>query len=299
MTHAVSISQHPHCLAIRPDGHLHPMVVQRALPDRRPYLHPLRSADGEVELTEDMPVHHPWQHGIAIGLNAINGLGFWTEGLATGHHDGVITCDALSDACALADGEAVLWSTRASYRRPDAQPLLEEVQQWQWRMAPDRASYHLDLTWDLHGLVDIQAERYPYGGLFVRMPYAPGVAAVLLTSSGIQHQALADAQPAQWVALALCARASGRWHGLAVIDHPDNPGHPQSWRVDTDLGFGPGRCIKGAWRLAAGSSCRSRYRCVAFPGRPSAAMLDDHAASFAASGTALLGRSAALVGGQS
>src|SRR5262245_11744128 len=61
-----------------------PLLVQHADPDRRPYLHPIRPPDGIGVLTEDAPPHHPWQHGLYVGLNDVNGVGFWKEGAGDG-----------------------------------------------------------------------------------------------------------------------------------------------------------------------------------------------------------------------
>src|SRR4051812_27848376 len=64
------------------------LVTQRAQTDKRPYIHPLLAPDGVGVLTENEPPHHPWQHGLYVGLNDINGIGFWTEGRRGNQDDG-------------------------------------------------------------------------------------------------------------------------------------------------------------------------------------------------------------------
>lgn len=263
---------HPTGLGIGLAGSRRPLVVQRALPDRRPYLHPLRTPDGAHELTEDMPLHHPWQHGVAIGLNDLNGVGFWTEGLLPGHaaDDGRILAEPLA-APHRQDG-VVTWQVSARYEAPDGRALLQERQSWRWQ-ADGVGGYGLALTWSLTALTAVRAGASAYGGLFVRAPVVPDAPITLLTSAGATTPALADGRPARWVALALGGPRG--WATIAVADHPTNPGHPQPWRVDGEFGFGPSRSILGPWTLAAGETVVSRYRLLVASGRLDAAAVED------------------------
>ena len=62
-------------------GDDNPILVQQATPNTRAYIHPILMSRGHVVLTEDTPDHHPWQHGLYVGPNDVNGIGFSTEGL--------------------------------------------------------------------------------------------------------------------------------------------------------------------------------------------------------------------------
>ena len=62
-------------------GQSDPILVQHATPNTRAYIHPIVAPDGNGLLTEDTPPHHLWQHGLYVGLNEVNNIGFWTEGL--------------------------------------------------------------------------------------------------------------------------------------------------------------------------------------------------------------------------
>ena len=70
----------PERLAIHRPGSSAPLLVQHTPAHRRPFIHPLAAPDGQGELTEDMPAHHPWQRGLYVGLNDLDGVGFWKEG---------------------------------------------------------------------------------------------------------------------------------------------------------------------------------------------------------------------------
>ena len=121
--------------------------------------------------------------------------------------------------------------------------------------------------------MDLTFGQYGYGGLFLRMPYRRASGGQALNSHG-QGYPQVEGQPAAWVALSM--PIPGR-EGLAqpvcsiaMLDPPTNPGHPVPWRVDSDLGIAPSRCIAGPWRLAQGECTTSRYRLLLHAGPASA-----------------------------
>src|SRR5688500_11279453 len=149
-----------------------PILVQHAARDRRPYIHPIVAPDGRGgELTEDAPPHHPWQHGLYVGLNDVNGVGFWTEGLhaTNAPTDGTIH-PHLASASVDPDGRAASWRVASEWRGPDGGTILEDAQSWTLLDRGD--AYALDLSWRLRaaGGADVRFGQYAYGGLFLRMP---------------------------------------------------------------------------------------------------------------------------------
>jgi len=243
------------------------LVEQVGHAEARPYLHPIRSPGQHILLTEDAPEHHPWQHGLYTGLNGVNGVGFWTEGLLGEPErraaDGQVRCVA----CATdVDG----WLTRAKWRAPDGGLLLSDVMQWRARL--HEQVLVLDLQWTLHAAADCRFDQYAYGGLFLRMPVHGAGDAALLTATGVRSQPEAEGQRARWVAVDLTGGPQRA--GLAIIDHPGNDAEPAPWRVDGQLGIGPSPCIAGPWSLGTGASRRFRYRILAYDGAADAARIN-------------------------
>lgn len=238
-------------------------IVQQAAAGGRPCLHPLRSPSGRI-LTEDRPAHHPWQHGLYLGLNDIDGTGFWTEGLHADPHrratDGQVRCRA---SRALGDG----WEVDSDWCAADGRVLLRD--RLAVRPGGDLHGWWCDLDWRLTAVGRRRLGRYDYGGLFLRMPVHPGVECSLLTSSGCRAQPEAEGGRFAWVALAINAPGEAP-AGLAIIDHPSNPGHPAPWRIDGQFGIGPSPCRAGERILADGAEERWRYRVLAFDGLPDA-----------------------------
>ncbi len=262
----------PHRIALFRPGLAHPLVTQHAAPGLRAFIHPILAPDGVGELTENEPPHHTWQHGLYVGLNDVNGVGFWTEGRLANHGpDGTFHPQPMA-APELA-GATAAWRVVSEWRAPAGAPLLTETQAWRFE---DRGStFRLDLDWTLTARVDLRFGQYSYGGLFLRMPWRKETGGDVLTSEGAATIPAAEGRPARWVAITMPVpgRATGA-AGMAMLDHPTNPVHPAPWRVDNNLGIAPSRSIAGAWTLAAGQATLSRYRLVVFTGAIDAAAIE-------------------------
>lgn len=249
-------------LSVFREGARAPLLTQHAETDRRPYIHPLVAPDGVGILTEDAPPHHPWQHGLYVGLNAINGVGFWKEGATDGtfHPEPIVQLPEQKPR--------ISWQVHTAWRNPACDLLLTEVQHWTLHDAGE--TYTLDFDWRLRADTDLTFGQYEYGGLFLRMPYHQGRGGTALNSEG-QRNSEAEAQRARWVAVTMPIEGRHEPAGIALMDHPANPEYPVPWRVDSQLGIAPSRCIAGEWRLPKGEGARFRHRVLVFcgPAEPS------------------------------
>src|SRR4029453_2351411 len=140
----------------------------------------------------DAPGHHPWQHGLYVGLNAVNGVGFWKENAA----DGTFHPEPMEPPQEREAG--VGWQVHPAWRSPGGEPLLTERQEWTFHDAGE--TYTLDFDWQLRADTDLTFGQYAYGGLFLRMPYRAERGGTALNSQGQQNGA-AEAQHARWVAV--------------------------------------------------------------------------------------------------
>ena len=110
----------------------------------------------------------------------------------------------------------------------------------------------------------------------------------MVTSAGRRDEA-AEQQPATWVDLQMPLEHHGCRKGedpisagIAVCDHPANPGHPACWRVDGYYGINPAPTIAGPIELEAGAVLRLRYRLIAHRGALPAARIEELWAEHAA-----------------
>ncbi|HXJ43864.1 MAG TPA: DUF6807 family protein, partial [Bryobacteraceae bacterium] len=81
-----------------------------------------------------------------------------------------------------------------------------------------------------------------------------------------QRDSQADTQPARWTDMGIQVDGRDDLAHIVVFDHPDNKGFPVSWRIDSQLGFGPSRQIVGDWTLEKGKTEVFRYRLIVYTG---------------------------------
>lgn len=254
------------CLFID-DTELGRAVLQHhARPGIGAYIHPLRIGPRNLCLTADSPWHHPHQHGIQTRFVGIDGSDFWHfPGQRPGQALGRIN-PGLPRIIGTAPPR---WVIEALWQHADGRHVLADRQEWQLGREGDLLL--LDLEWTLRAIADIRIEPYLYGGLYVRMPYHRHLGAQVVTSTG-SRDGDAEQQPAAWVDVHMPIDQAWRGDdapasaGIAVFDHPDNPGHPVQWRVDGQFGINPAPSIAGAIDLAAGSALHLRYRLLAHEG---------------------------------
>ncbi|GGD83380.1 PmoA family protein [Paenibacillus nasutitermitis] len=248
-----------------------PILVQQAEAGKRPFIHPIAAPDGAGILTEDAPPHHPWQHGLYVGLNDVNGSGFWKEKLGGNReHDGTFHPRLLEEAAV--EGSRASWTVTTDWRDRSGQPLLVEQQCWTLHDLGDR--YELDMEWTLRAETDITFGQYAYGGLFLRMPYREETGGSALNSEGL-NAAEAEGKRARWVAVQMPIAGRLNDAGIAFMDHPGNVEHPVPWRVDHQLGISPSCCIAGDWHLKRGESRTFRFRVYVFCGDISIPAIED------------------------
>jgi hypothetical protein len=260
-TTGLRIDVRPGAVSVFREGGSAPILVQNAETDKRPFIHPIVSPAGTGIVTENAPSHHLWQHGLYIGLNDVNGVGFWKEGLhePTAATDGTFHPRIVGSPTT--DGDRAHWSVVTEYRDPQGEPMLEETQDWS--LQDLGGSYLLDLEWTLRALTPLTFGQYEYGGLFLRMPFRKESGGVTVNSEGLEGDAT-EGQRARWVASRMPIAGSATDVLIAVMDHPSNLSHPVPWRVDNELGIGPSACIAGPWQLEAGEGRTFRHRVAVF-----------------------------------
>ena len=261
-------SAHDETLRLRQDDATHTISVyrgngqeailtQNARPDFRPYLHPIVAPDGKGLLTEYSPGHHKHQTGLYWGLKQVNGRDHF-------HNPGAGFWRKVSSAVLVGQGEVVKWTTVYQLLDAEGKPVMNETQVWSMRDSDGR--YLLDLEWKGEGLVDLTMAKQPYGGLFLRMPWKPGMEGGVINSAR-QSNERAEAQRSIWLDVGLKVEGRSDEAHIAIFDHPKNTGYPQFWRVDGQMGVGPCRAIAGHWTIAKGKSETVRHQFLVYTGK--------------------------------
>ena len=252
-------------LAVFRAGSSNPILTQNAGAEMRPYLHPIVAPDGKGVLTELSPAHHQHQTGIYWGLTSLNGRDFFKN-------PGPGFWRRVSSRALVREGEEVKWSTEYHLLDADGRPLMLETQIWSMRDSGDR--YLLDLEWTGRALADLTIAEYAYGGLFVRMPWKPGMEGSVVNSSR-QRNERANAQRAVWVDAGMKIDGRDDLAHIAIFDHPQNNGYPLPWRVDGQLGIGPSRATLGEWKIARDKQAVYRHQLVVYTGAFNDVALDE------------------------
>ena len=245
-----------HTISVYRDNVPQPILTQNARPDFRPYLHPIVAPDGTNVLTEFSPGHHKHQTGLFWGLTRVNGRDYF-------HNPGNGYWRLISSEPIITQGSEVKWSTVYHLLDAAGQAIMSETQVWTMRDSGSR--YLLDLEWKGEALIDLTISKHDYGGLFLRMPWRPGMEGGVVNSSR-QRNELATTQRAIWVDVGLKLEGRTNQAHIAIFDHPKNTGYPLPWRVDNQMGIGPSRAISGDWTIAKGKTERVRHQFVVYTG---------------------------------
>ena len=230
------------------------VLSQHARSDFRPYIHPLVSPDGQSTLTEYSPGHHKHQTGIYWGFTRVNGRDYF-------HHPEAeywrrIELKILQDT-----GEILSWSTKYEMLDSLQEVLLTETQIWSFQEKDSR--FLLDLEWQGQAAQKVTIGQYDYGGLFIRMPWQEGMPAQVINAAR-DKDLRAEGKRAMWLDLGIQLEGRKDMAHLAIFDHPQNGGFPQTWRVDGQFGVGPSRARLGDWQIPQGHTEIIKHRIEAY-----------------------------------
>jgi len=244
-------------ITIHRNGVSKPLVTQNAAMDHRPYLHPVIGPDGKGIYTQYSPGHHKHQTGIYWGFTRVNGRDYF-------HHPEKEYWKRKSLKVLEAEGESVKWETVYDLLDVDGNALLTETQRWEMRSDQDR--HVLTLEWQGASQTDVTIGKYPYGGLFVRMPWKKGIKGEAVNAAR-DVNSRAEGKRAMWLDVGMEIAGRDDWGHIAIFDHPKNQGYPQPWRVDSQLGVGPVRARLGDWKIAKGKTETIRHQIQVYGGK--------------------------------
>lgn len=264
------------------DGEDQPVAVQNAKPDFRPYLHPVAAPDGKGLVTEYSPEHHKHQTGLYWGFTRVNGQKTPQDSVRNWfyrsdktpeqkkmlgrdffHNPGADYWKRVSYEVVDSLGDSVSWRTVYHMLDENRQPILEETQFW--TMQEENGQFYLDLEWKGKALKEITIGEYEYGGLFLRMPWKEGTKGEVVNFARQINQR-AEGQRSLWVDVGMQVDGREDYAHVAIFDHPENGGFPQTWRVDGQMGVGPVRARMGDWKIRKGETETIKHRLVIYTG---------------------------------
>jgi hypothetical protein len=238
----------------------------------RPYFAPLLDGSGRrVTREAGAGADHPHHRGVWFGHRDVGGTDHWTE--LPGHgrmvHRGFDGVDRTGLRERLdwlgADGEPMLGETRAVRVHPAGESALALDVELRLRAAD--AAVTLGQTKD--------------AGFAVRL--APWLRAdtggQLQSSEGSEGEGQCWGRRARWCDAS--GPVDGSIVGVALLDHPANPGHPTTWHV-RDYGLvAANPFLARSIEVGAGEELAFRYRLLVHAGDAAAAGMEDRYREFA------------------
>lgn len=261
----------------------------------KPYLHPLRAADGTV-VTRAYPMEevpgeqrdHPHHRGAWFSHGDVNGVDFWANEVSQRSRGkkGVI---AFEEVVAIESGESeARIEAGFAWYAPDGSRLLTERRVMRFSRSGNDNIVDFDIA------LTAEAESVLFGdtkeGTFaVRLateleePHwrAAGIPRTgkIVNAEGAWSEARTWGERSPWVDYS--GSLQGKPVGVAILDHPGNPKHPTYWHVRGyglfaanvfgEHDFHADERRDGSITISKGETLRFRYRIVIHPGRTASA----------------------------
>ncbi len=257
----------------------------------KPYLHPLRAADGTIvtrrypmEQIEGEQTDHAHHRGAWFSHGEVNGFDFWANETTQNPRDkkGAIVLDSIAAAEAGRDVGRI--EASFAWKAPSGERLLTEHRtMWFRRLNGDNI---VDFEIGLIAAVEsVHLGDTKEGTFGVRVateleephlrPHGIPRTGRIRNAEGLTTEAQTWGKRSAWVDYA--GSIGGKPLGIAIFDHPANPKHPTYWHVRGyglfaanifgEHHFHADQSRDGSLTLAHGESLRFRYRIVIHPGR--------------------------------
>jgi hypothetical protein len=288
---------------------------------KKPVLYPIRAADG-LEITRGYPINpragervdHPHQIGSWLNYGDVNGLDFWgnSDAIPDERRDEMGTIRHRSiERTAGGEGMGVL-VVAAEWLKPDGEVILDERTRFIFRADANRRAIdrittltaldeHVAFDDNKEGMMGLRVTRaleMPADQAVnlvgreddvVESSNNQGVDGRYRNSEGISGYPDVWGRRARW--MMLTGPVEGETVTVAILDHPENVGHPTYWHA-RDYGLfaanplGQAAFSDGKERLAfsldPGDAVTFRYRIVVFSGDAAASDVEAWYRDFAA-----------------
>jgi len=301
----VRFSQSPGRIAVEIDGK--PFTVLYFGPDTpKPYLHPLRSASGVI-VTRGYPMEkvpgestdHTHHRGLWFTHGDINGIDFWVNEFGDKRPN--VGRVALNKIVSVKGGsKSGSISALFDWIGPDKRVLLREARTMVFHSDPTLRIVDVDATFTAPEKVKWGDTKEGTFALRVasgleaparNLPSNPPRTGKMLDAEGRQGESNVWGKRAPWVDV--YGEVEGQKLGIAILDHPSNPGFPTFWHcrayglcaanIFGAREFLGDKTRDGSLTQEAGEKLRFRYRVIIHPGDPASARVADLYQAWAAS----------------
>ena len=267
----------------------------------KPYLHPLRAADGKVvtrgyPMIADIPgeTHdHPHHRGLWFAHGDVNGYDFWSADAEAPLHGKGKCAIVLESVSKVTSGKrsGSLTATFA-WKVVGGETLLIETRTMTFYSDPQLRQIDFDAT--LSPQQEVRFGDTKEGTFAIRLAApleeiqpkdvaAPKRTGKILNAQNKSTEKNTWGKRSEWVDYS--GQIDGNTYGIAILDHPSNPRHPAYWHVrgygllavnifgTHDFENDPSR--DGGLTIRPGQPLRFRYRIIIHPGDSTQAGIGD------------------------
>ncbi len=277
----VRFTEQPGKIAVEIDGKPFTEFFLQDPAAPKPYLHPLRAASGTI-VTRRFPMEkvpgevydHPHHRGLWFTHGDVNGLDFWANETSMKGRTpkGKITLNKITGV----KGGPKSGSISGSWTWEDDSggKLLTEERTMVFHSHPTLRIVDIDLK--LTALKEVKFGDTKEGTFAIRMATALDEkhGGKMVSSDGATGEKEIWGKRFPWVDY--WGKMEGETLGIAIFDHPGNPGHPTHWHARAYGLFAANifglrdfyrdKTKDGSVTLKPGESLRFRYRVVIHPG---------------------------------
>lgn len=236
--------------------------------EKYPFFYPVNGPSG-AGVTSMRNGRFPHHSSLFFGCDRVNGGNYWQDGLERGRiaSEGPVIVQA--------KGEEIVITDRCVWQRPGGRPIRDERRVV--LRAPSPQLYEIDFTITMEALEDVEISKTNHSLFSARMDpdLTPTFGGEMVNAEGAKGEKGTFGKPSPWLA---CYGPRGNTtEGLAILQHPSNPGYPSPW-FTRDYGFlSPTPMFwpenGKSTRLEKGGKLSLRYRVLIFSGKPDLAAL--------------------------
>ncbi len=217
------------CVAVSVDGQLFTQY-KFSKKQKYPYFYPVVGPRSQQSLTTESSEPYPHHHSLFFGCDKVNGGNYWQESNRRGQ--------ILSQGVSVeeASGDRVVFRDICLWKQPRQEPVIKD-RRIVTITAPSKTVRYIDFEIVLEALTDVVIEKTNHSLFSARMTSALSVASggTLVNAEGATAEAGTFGVASPW------CDYSGTWQdgvieGLAIFQHPGNPGFPAKW-FTRDYGF--------------------------------------------------------------
>lgn len=242
-----------------------------AADEKYPFFFPVNGPSG-ASVTSMRNGEYPHHSSLFFACDKVNGGNYWQEGLDRGR---IVSQGPVLEAAA---GNQIVIRDSCDWTRPGAPQPLRDVRRIVIS-APSPGMRQIDFDITLEALEEVVIQKTNHSLFSARMDpdLTPAFGGTMINAGGDLGEKETFGKPSPWLAYH-AARDGKTTEGLAILQHPQNPGYPAPW-FTRDYGFfSPTPMFWPAdgknTRMAKGEKIRLCYRVLIFSGTPESAGID-------------------------